>query len=212
MCGIAGYYAKKGVVDNDQLEALGIIMGRRGMDSTGFMAITSNGRFAMKKSILDVRSFFKAEHLPNNLKWCVIHTRGASCGKITPGNAHPFMVGKICGMQNGFMPNHDKIAKALKLPSRQVDSHTLIDVIVSKSLGDPLDKQFNELWLGAVVWWDGEKLHLRDNSHYRGWGYSNLWMYEDDDRIVFASTPMAVAHVIDVDIDSIRPIFRMDIQ
>lgn len=180
MCGIYGEFASNGVVDNDRVVHGSVIMQSRGRDSFGYVARTEDGEIEVSKDACDARTFFERYPLTGRYKWIFCHTRGASHGSISRYNAHPFEVGDIIGLQNGFLFNHNEVAAKVGLKPRAVDSHVLIDMI--DRFGDP-DK-FSGLWWGAIVYFnkkDGE-IHIRDNT------FVNMYSSERSGVTGFAST------------------------
>lgn len=177
MCGIAGLYTKGGVIDNEVIKRLGISMMSRGTDSTGYVAKRKTGEIVIAKDILRADEFFEKHPLVHDYEWMFVHTRAATCGPVSVPNAHPFDVGNVIGLQNGFCFNHWAIADELQLPQRECDSHTVIDMI--NRFGDP--RKFDRAWVGVIVY------YLKREKTINVVG--RLPMGYSEDMIGFASTP-----------------------
>lgn len=162
MCGIAGIYSNEGFIDNNKMEFMGIEMQNRGFQSTGFIACDEFGRVTVKKDILKAEDFFVKHPLKKRYKWMFVHTRAASCGKVSVENAHPFVCENIIGLQNGFCHDHITTAQEYGLPLRECDSNTLFDLV--NLLGEPLN--FADLWTGVIVYYDktSDQIEIRGSK------------------------------------------------
>lgn len=201
MCGIAGMWSDtRGSLGEKHIDAL-ITMTHhivnRGMDSSGWMGRDVNGELYIKRTIEDGHKLFDIHPVPNvPMKWIFTHTRGASCGSVREENAHPFDVGRIVGMQNGFCFKHVLLAKEHGVKCHPVDSHTLFELIQSR--GEPM--AYPEDWLGAIVWYDkvSQTIELRDNS------FGAMFGGELDGCIAFASTDYIVKAVGGASIEEVN--------
>lgn len=104
MCGIAGYYCTNKFDDRLRiaLPLLAVFMQSRGKHSWGW----TDGKNIRKEigAIEDDLDFDMAGQ-----KHVILHTRHATTGKISKENSHPFIAGKILGVHNGIVYNHDEL-------------------------------------------------------------------------------------------------------
>ncbi len=129
MCGIVGY-----VGDDNALPALidGLRkLEYRGYDSAG-VAVVSDGRMDVvrKAGQLDVLvSALDSRPLEGSLG--IGHTRWATHGAPTDGNAHPHVdcTGRIAVVHNGIVENHDVLRARLVAEGHTISSETDTEVI-----------------------------------------------------------------------------------
>lgn len=112
MCGIIGYTGKQPVVP-ELIEGLRR-MEYRGYDSWGVAALTDDGLFVEKKvgAIGDGR----LDASPADALLGIAHTRWATHGGVTVGNAHPHASsdGRFVVAQNGIVENYLELKAALE--------------------------------------------------------------------------------------------------
>lgn len=131
MCGIVGYIGKQ--------KALPVLLGGirnleyRGYDSAGFAVVTATkvsnlktvGKIAnLEERIEDPEKYFG--------KTGIIHSRWATHGKVTEGNAHPHADCKenIWLVHNGIIENYKEFKKNLEKTGHKFRSETDTEVVV----------------------------------------------------------------------------------
>ncbi len=110
MCGIYGYVgeAKKPEVLNKLMRIIGIISEVRGVDGTGFLAISDDELITEKAPIKASLFFETSEYFHEAIveKRCRIfigHNRAASVGEVNVKNTQPFVGDKWAMVHNGTM-------------------------------------------------------------------------------------------------------------
>lgn len=168
MCGIFGF------ATNDYRPSSVVVEGLkeleyRGYDSWG-VAVTDNGHVLTEKSVGKIGD---AETTLPNSRSSLGHTRWATHGGVTHGNAHPHTDcnGRLAVIHNGIVENHSELKASLS--DHDFRSETDTEVIVhliedelrgsnssngrSKSLVSALMSSFNKLsGLSAIAVLDGE--------------------------------------------------------
>lgn len=139
MCGIFGFDKRTNATEF-MTPALAIYMHERGRQSWG----VTDGRQVHKEPSDIIDSFEEKFYSP-----AIYHTRAASVGEVTQGNAHPFtsVVGdlRVVGVHNGHISNHSELDTRYKR-NFSVDSMHIFQHLAER-------KDVSELtgW-GAVVW------------------------------------------------------------
>jgi len=163
MCGIAGTSSLNRYT-RSMLPFLAYSMEDRGDDSWGI----SNGT-ATVRALGPITGSYKIPHTFREGDQVVIHTRTASCGKVSIENQHPFFARgpaiNILGVHNGGITNYRELAdktrdrlKAASLPydfTYEVDSHALFAFLAAG--GSPSDVR----GAGALVWWEWKPRHQK---------------------------------------------------
>ena len=150
MCGILGFTR---VTDRTREAAavLGAAMEKRGGDSWGYCALTSENELVVRKGIGGITSeWFKTARPDDEWKSVIYHTRAASHGTISLDNAHPFTFktvggGTLVGTHNGIVTNHDELCKTYKRDF-QVDS-----MHIFANLAEGLSSKEINGW-GSLAW------------------------------------------------------------
>src|SRR3990167_9349382 len=143
MCGLAGYASEK---YQPVLRDVGLILAlyneNRGHDSWGM----TDGKEIVKDAGPISRALYK---IPFDRPVVALHTRAKTHGTVNKENAHPFKFGKIIGMHNGIIHNHDQLNTKFERKF-EVDSMHIFANINEK-------KGFNSLrGYGAIVYFDHE--------------------------------------------------------
>jgi len=140
MCGLFGAVIQSPLTPelrgrvHDALQLMAVMSSERGKDSAGIARVGRGERVALYK---DVGS---SERLTRRKPWKMIiqkapedtyaflgHTRRKTTGKISPKNAHPFLVrrslGRLIGAHNGSISNHRQFGPIKPYDN---DSHNLL--------------------------------------------------------------------------------------
>jgi glucosamine--fructose-6-phosphate aminotransferase (isomerizing) len=127
MCGIAGYVGKRQAVPIilDSLMRLEY----RGYDSAG-IATLPNGHIDRRraKGKLDCLRHMLKEH-PLNGTTGIGHTRWATHGPATDGNAHPHGTARVNVVHNGIIENHDELRAELVACGHEFETPVDTEVI-----------------------------------------------------------------------------------
>ncbi len=130
MCGIVGYVGKRGASEF-LLEGLRRLE-YRGYDSAGIATLTSRGEMCVTKSVGRISQLADALTLQPALGCVGIgHTRWATHGPATEGNAHPHLGGDrvVAIVHNGVIENYQQIKDELQTEGVQFQSDTDSEVI-----------------------------------------------------------------------------------
>lgn len=109
MCGIFGWQLNRRAMSKSQVAILGAFLAdsndARGGDSWGFVD-PSDGNIikGMGKMVNHAWRF-------NSPYYMLGHTRKGTVGKIVVENSHPFDMGKIVGVHNGMISDHEELNK-----------------------------------------------------------------------------------------------------
>jgi glucosamine--fructose-6-phosphate aminotransferase (isomerizing) len=127
MCGIFGYIGVKDPLKTclEGLERLEY----RGYDSTGIAGV-SQGKIALCKEVGKLANL-KEKLTLQRLEIAIGHTRWATHGKVTQGNAHPHTDEQIsiALVHNGIIENYDELKEHLKKEGVHFASETDTEVI-----------------------------------------------------------------------------------
>lgn len=127
MCGIVGYVGKKNDAKEVLLDGLKHLE-YRGYDSAG-IALVLDGQIKVVKSLGRIVNLEEAGHVVQNIsKIGIGHTRWATHGVPSVGNAHPHQVGKITLVHNGIIENFEEIRMELIEHGYQFQSETDTEV------------------------------------------------------------------------------------
>ncbi|WP_087500983.1 glutamine--fructose-6-phosphate transaminase (isomerizing) [Pseudomonas sp. SID14000] len=130
MCGIVGAVAERNItaILIEGLKRLEY----RGYDSAGLAVLTQNGELQRRRRIgkvSELEAAVAAEPLAGQLG--IAHTRWATHGAPTEGNAHPhFSESEVAVVHNGIIENHEELREELKGLGYVFTSQTDTEVIV----------------------------------------------------------------------------------
>ncbi|MBV4489142.1 glutamine--fructose-6-phosphate transaminase (isomerizing) [Pseudomonas oryzicola] len=130
MCGIVGAVAERNItaILIEGLKRLEY----RGYDSAGLAVLTQNGELQRRRRIgkvSELEAAVVAEPLSGQLG--IAHTRWATHGAPTEGNAHPhFSSDAVAVVHNGIIENHEELREELKGLGYVFTSQTDTEVIV----------------------------------------------------------------------------------
>ena len=115
MCGIVGAIADRDVVPV-LIEGLKRLE-YRGYDSAGIAVVDANAgdvrRVRRTGRVSEMEAAAQAEHFSSRLG--IGHTRWATHGGVSEGNAHPHMSrGELALVHNGFIENHEQQRERLR--------------------------------------------------------------------------------------------------
>ncbi|PAX08562.1 glutamine--fructose-6-phosphate transaminase (isomerizing) [Sphingomonas lenta] len=127
MCGIVGILGAEPVADRlfDGLKRLEY----RGYDSAGICTVHA-GEFDRRRApgkLKNLGERLREEPLPGNAG--VAHTRWATHGAPTEGNAHPHIVGDVVVVHNGIIENFKPLRDELLVDGREFKSQTDTEVV-----------------------------------------------------------------------------------
>ena len=195
MCGIIGYIGKKQPV-NFLLEGLKKLE-YRGYDSSG-IAIKEN------KDIQIIRSIGRIKDLENKTKNTkllngnigIAHTRWATHGEPTEGNAHPHQVGNVTLVHNGIIENAEELREKLINDGVEFKSETDTEVacaIINKYYEkDPIEaitkalKELKGSYAFGIIFKDSDKLYAvrKDSPLIIGVGEDENYIASDIAAII----------------------------
>ncbi|QHG67781.1 glutamine--fructose-6-phosphate transaminase (isomerizing) [Pseudomonas putida] len=130
MCGIVGAVAERNItaILIEGLKRLEY----RGYDSAGLAVYTQQGELQRRRRIgkvAELEAAVAAEPLNGQLG--IAHTRWATHGAPTEGNAHPHFSGsEVAVVHNGIIENHEELREELKVLGYVFTSQTDTEVIV----------------------------------------------------------------------------------
>src|SRR5215218_8510263 len=127
MCGIVGIVGEGSVAQRlfDGLKRLEY----RGYDSAGICTI-DNGRLDRRRAegkLENLGSELQARPLGGSIG--IAHTRWATHGAPTVGNAHPHIAGRVALVHNGIIENFKPLRDELLAEGRQFQSETDTEVV-----------------------------------------------------------------------------------
>ncbi|MEO6264825.1 MAG: glutamine--fructose-6-phosphate transaminase (isomerizing) [Luteimonas sp.] len=128
MCGIVGAIADRDVVPV-LIEGLKRLE-YRGYDSAGIAVIAGDGVRRVRRTgrVAEMEAAAAAEHFVASLG--IGHTRWATHGGVTEGNAHPHIShGEIALVHNGIIENHEQQRDRLRALGYEFESQTDTEVI-----------------------------------------------------------------------------------
>lgn len=198
MCGIAGWYSRKGNIFNTQVadkltDELFTGISNRGRDACGFVAIGEEGTLQWQKAAVTA-SMFKAARrpIPDGTLACLIHTRYSTQGhEGFMENNHPIKRGPFYVVHNGHVHNDEDV---FKIAERDrfggCDSEAIVALMAHYGTLDSAPLVMAELEGGAACAFLDER-NPRELTIARG-ADSPLHMLEMDNIVIFASTEYAV--------------------
>ncbi|MGB5955987.1 glutamine--fructose-6-phosphate transaminase (isomerizing) [Pseudomonas sp.] len=145
MCGIVGAVAERNItaILIEGLKRLEY----RGYDSAGLAVLTQNGELQRRRRIgkvSELEAAVAADPLAGQLG--IAHTRWATHGAPTEGNAHPhFSDSEVAVVHNGIIENHEELREELKglgyVFASQTDTEVIVHLIhhTLKSIPDLAD-------------------------------------------------------------------------
>lgn len=139
MCGIIGY---TGTLPAQPVLLDGLeLLEYRGYDSAGIALQSSGGQIMITKKAGKVAALRGACAHADLLSCCGIgHTRWATHGGVTDGNAHPHRVGKVSLIHNGIIENYHDLVGRFNLQDQlhsDTDTEVAAAVINHFYQGDP---------------------------------------------------------------------------
>jgi glucosamine 6-phosphate synthetase-like amidotransferase/phosphosugar isomerase protein len=180
MCGLAGWYGLDLQDKDKQTELFRLLMRKaqvRGVDSFG-VTFAQSRTTKIHRGLGPVSKWLteSGKRIRKVAASRVIlgHTRAASRGDVTLGNAHPFRVGDWVGAHNGCLQNSgDLMVEARYAPRGETDSEE------------------------ALAWLVSEGLTTEAFAELRGW-YALTVLKNDASELVIAvdgRTPFAIARI-----------------
>ena len=128
MCGIVGAIAERNVVPI-LVEGLRRLE-YRGYDSAGISVAGEDDELDLRRAVGKIAALEKKlERAPLNGRLGVAHTRWATHGGVTEGNAHPHLSGgRVAVIHNGIIENHEEIRQELVASGYEFQSETDTEV------------------------------------------------------------------------------------
>jgi hypothetical protein len=199
MCGIAGYHWKTGKATFNKrvteafVDSLLCGIEHRGIEATGFVAVSNSNKVSLDKKAVKASDFIKSRaNLPTNTRTALLHTRLATKGSISvPVNNHPVVYRTCFSIHNGMIYNDDDLFKEYSLDRHgEVDSEIIPALFSHYGLSDyrqPLEKLIGSFAIATINPIDnpGELLLARGSN-------SPMYIYENDTLVVWASTATAI--------------------
>jgi len=127
MCGIVGYIGHRNAQD--------VILGGlkrleyRGYDSAG-IAILNHGKIELKRSVGKIERLIEKvrdKRVPGNIG--IGHTRWATHGRPSEGNAHPHVEGSVAVVHNGIIENYLSLKEELMKGGAHFKSETDTEIL-----------------------------------------------------------------------------------
>jgi len=196
MCGIIGLISdSKGVMAAEKrgfIKDSLVVDSLRGEDSTGIFTVDHDGTLQQFKSAMagwDFINHRKVEKIMGSMMdKCLIvgHNRWATRGAINSVNAHPFHHGKIIGVHNGSLTNHEKLL--VDGDHFDVDSDAVFHSINKVGVEETV-KGMNGAY--AIVYYDEEKhtVNMFRNEERPLFTATVEHVYDGHNTILYASEP-----------------------
>lgn len=181
MCGIIGYTGSL-EAKNILLEGLAALE-YRGYDSAG-ISLFHNGRVSTMKTAGKVTALKdKVADCQELSSTCGIgHTRWATHGGVTDGNAHPHTYGKVTLIHNGIIENYHELeqefSEAGRYPISQTDTEIAAMLIDSYYNGDAFDA-------------------IKKAAKHLDGAYAFCILFEDEPEVVYClrnASPLLACH------------------
>ena len=128
MCGIVGYVGHDRSAQEVLMDGLRRLE-YRGYDSAG-LAIWSGDGLSVRRAVgklIHLDDLLHDDPLPGTVG--LGHTRWATHGKPSEGNAHPHRAGSVCIIHNGIIENYREIRSELESAGREILSETDTELI-----------------------------------------------------------------------------------
>lgn len=160
MCGLVGVagdvtHQVTSVVFRDMLDVCQV----RGRDSTGVIRVNQRNEMTWVKQVgppaylCDSRQY--EQKVERGLASALIgHCRSKTSGDVSVKNAHPFEIGRICGVHNGTLTGHHSLDT---YEYNKVDSEVLYGHLERNGPDDTFAKVEGAY---ACVWWDDDEKTL----------------------------------------------------
>lgn len=198
MCGIYGFYQFKDVKPCQSLESiierLALSNIQRGRDSTGQVIITADDKMHVIKKLGDAKHYYHHAEIKNGIqkhfrqlpKVILGHSRSATTGEITLGNAQPFIYENVIGTHNGIISNYLELFQKYGLRSvTSCDSEIIFALLSTTAKQETRASLLGELdgYL-AIAYYD---LNTVDEIHFASIYNECLFVYSTPYGVFWSS-------------------------
>jgi glutamine---fructose-6-phosphate transaminase (isomerizing) len=216
MCGIVGILAARPVADLlvDGLRRLEY----RGYDSAGIATLV-NGHIERRRAegkIGNLAAKLHEDPLPGHVG--IAHTRWATHGRPSEGNAHPHATDKVALVHNGIIENHHQLRAELEAKqyrfTSETDTETIVHLITDflrqgltpqQATAAALQRLEGAFALGIVFAGYGDLLIGARRGSPLAVGYGNTEMYLGSDALALAPLTNKIAYLEEGDWVELNP-------
>src|SRR3977135_3430315 len=139
MCGIFGWSLSEEARESIHLYTLAAVLAhtaeRRGDESWGFCLNEGpQAQHTIPKNVGSIKQTCKISQVL--VPQVIGHTRRATSGAVTVPNAHPFHIGDIIGVHNGYIFEHEENNRKYKRDYNVDSMHLIAHIAEAKPIKD----------------------------------------------------------------------------